>query len=79
MNKKEKKEKKQVNEVMVKVPLSLLKNTYQTILVANQRAHWHPEELIPVGVTIQDLNNYIQSYDKQLKKLNDNKSIPSAS
>ena len=79
MNKKEKKEKKQVNEVMVKVPLSLLKNTYQTILVANQRADWHPEELIPVGVTIQDLNNYIQSYDKQLKKLNDNKSIPSAS
>ena len=47
-------------EVSVKLPSSYLKNIYALLLVANNRATWHPDELIPVGVTIKELKTILE-------------------
>ena len=30
---------------------------YQTLLIANSRVSWEPEELVPVGMILRDLKN----------------------
>ena len=47
-------------EVSVKLPSSYLKNIYALLLVANNRATWHPDELIPIGTIIKDLKTIIE-------------------
>ena len=36
---------------------SFVNNIYQTLLIANSRVSWEPEELVPVGMILRDLKN----------------------
>lgn len=55
-------------EVSVKLPSSYLKNIYALLLVANNRATWHPDELIPVGTVIKDLKIIIEKCNEEESK-----------
>ena len=46
-------------ELSVNVPASYIEQIYKILLVANSRATWHPDELIPVGVTIKELKTIL--------------------
>ena len=48
------------NELSVTLPVTYIKQIYNILLVANNRATWHPDELIPVGVTIKELKNILE-------------------
>ena len=58
-------------EVSVKLPSSYLKNIYALLLVANNRATWHPDELIPVGTVIKDLKIIIEKCNEEESKEED--------
>tara|TARA_Y100000996_G_scaffold102663_1_gene74897 strand:- start:387 stop:620 length:234 start_codon:yes stop_codon:yes gene_type:complete len=47
-------------ELSVSLPVTYIKQIYNILLVANNRATWHPDELIPVGVTIKELKNILE-------------------
>tara|TARA_B100000214_G_C23940092_1_gene615259 strand:+ start:706 stop:939 length:234 start_codon:yes stop_codon:yes gene_type:complete len=47
-------------ELSVNLPVTYIKQIYNILLVANNRATWHPDELIPVGVTIKELKNILE-------------------
>ena len=51
---------------MVEVSLDLLKSLRNLLEVSNERMKWKLEELLPVGITIQQL-------DEILKKLEEDK------
>ena len=55
-------EKKELN---VNIPASYIKQIYNILLVANNRATWHPDELIPVGVTIKELKTILEKIEKE--------------
>ena len=55
-------------EVSVKLPSSYLRNIYATLIIANNRATWHPDELIPVGTTIKELKAIIQKCNDEESK-----------
>lgn len=55
-------------EVSVKLPSSYLKNIYALLLVANNRATWHPDELIPIGTIIKDLKTIIEKCNEEESK-----------
>ena len=58
-------------EVSVTLPSSYLKNIYALLLVANNRATWHPDELIPVGTVIKDLKIIIEKCNEEESKEED--------
>ena len=60
-------------EVSVKLPSSYLRNIYATLLIANNRATWHPDELIPVGTTIKELKAIIQKCNEEESKEEESK------
>lgn len=47
-------------ELSVNLPVTYIKQIYNILLVANNRATWHPDELIPVGFTIKELKNILE-------------------
>ena len=51
------------NETMVPIPLSFIRHLNSVLLIANQRATWQPNELIPVGSAIKELTQIINYYD----------------
>lgn len=55
-------------ELSVKLPASYIRNIYNVLLVANNRANWHPDELVPVGNTIQDLKVILQKIKEEETK-----------
>ena len=44
----------------VEIPLELLKNIRNLIEVTNERINWKIEELLPVGVIIQQLDGLLK-------------------
>lgn len=49
------------DQLMVNLPLGFIKYINNILLIANQRAHWHPSELIPVGTALKELDNIIRA------------------
>ena len=49
---------------IVGIPLSFIIAMYNTLLIANKRAHWEPNELIPVGNMLGQLDNINKSYSE---------------
>lgn len=49
--------------INVPIPLGFLKHINNIILIANQRAHWQPNELIPVGTVLREIDNIINYYN----------------
>ena len=47
---------------MVEVSLDLLKNLRNLLEVSNERMKWKLEELLPVGITIQQLDEILNKY-----------------
>ena len=47
-------------EISVNLPSSYIMQLYRILLVANNRATWHPDELIPVGVAIKELKTILE-------------------
>ena len=47
-------------ELSVNLPVSYIQQIYKILLVANNRATWHPDELIPVGAALKDLKNILE-------------------
>jgi len=47
-------------ELSVNLPASYIEQLYKILLVANTRATWHPDELIPVGVAIKELKTILE-------------------
>ena len=47
---------------MVKVSLDLLKSIRNLLEVSNERMKWKLEELLPVGLTIQQLDEVLKKY-----------------
>ena len=62
-------------EVSVKLPSSYLKNIYAILLVANNRATWHPDELIPVGTLIKDLKTIIEECNEEESKEDEDENV----
>ena len=52
-------------ELSVNVPASYIEQIYKILLVANNRATWHPDELIPVGVTIKELKKILEKINSE--------------
>jgi len=52
-------------ELSVTLPASHIQQIYNILLVANNRATWHPEELIPVGVTIKELKTILEKINAE--------------
>ena len=52
-------------ELSVNIPASYIEQIYKILLVANNRATWHPEELIPVGVTIKELKTILEKINAE--------------
>ena len=48
---------------MVKVSLDLLKSIRNLLEVTNDRIKWKLEELLPVGLTIQQLDEILKKYE----------------
>lgn len=61
-NKDVKKEIKNNDNINVAIPLGFLKHVNNVVLIANQRAHWQPNELIPVGTVLRELDSLIRYY-----------------
>ena len=49
---------------MVEVSLDLLKNLRNLLEVSNERMKWKLEELLPVGITIQQLDEILKKYEE---------------
>tara|TARA_B100000902_G_C27158396_1_gene837409 strand:- start:89 stop:319 length:231 start_codon:yes stop_codon:yes gene_type:complete len=47
-------------ELSVNLSITYIKQIYNILLVANNRATWHPDELIPVGSALKDLKNILE-------------------
>ena len=48
---------------MVEVSLDLLKNFRNLLEVSNERMKWKLEELLPVGITIQQVDEILKKYE----------------
>ena len=48
---------------MVEVSLDLLKNLRNLLVVSNERMKWKLEELLPVGITIQQVDEILKKYE----------------
>ena len=48
---------------MVEVSLDLLKNLRNLLEVSNERMKWKLEELLPVGITIQQLDEILKKHE----------------
>lgn len=57
------KENRNNDNVNVPIPLGFLKHINNIVLIANQRAHWQPNELIPVGTVLRELDGLIKYYN----------------
>ena len=57
------KENRNNDNVNVPIPLGFLKHINNVVLIANQRAHWQPSELIPVGTVLRELDGLIKYYN----------------
>ena len=49
---------------MVEVSLDLLKSIRNLLAVANDRMKWKIEELLPVGLTIQQLDEILKKHEE---------------
>ena len=49
---------------MVEVSLDLLKNLRNLLEVSNERMKWKLEELLPVGITIQQVDEILKKYEE---------------
>ena len=52
-------------ELSVNLPASYIQQIYNILLVANNRATWHPDELIPVGIAIKELKTILEKIEKE--------------
>ena len=52
-------------ELSVNIPVSYIEQIYKILLFANNRARWHPDELIPVGVTIKELKTILGKFSSE--------------
>ena len=48
---------------MVEVSLDLLKSLRNLLEVSNERMKWKLEELLPVGITIQQVDEILKKYE----------------
>ena len=48
---------------MVEVSLDLLKNLRNLLEVSNERMKWKLEELLPVGITLQQVDEILKKYE----------------
>ena len=48
---------------MVEVSLDLLKSIRNLLEVSNERMKWKLEELLPVGITIQQVDEILKKYE----------------
>ena len=49
---------------MVEVSLDLLKNLRNLLVVSNERMKWKLEELLPVGITIQQVDEILKKHEE---------------
>ena len=49
---------------MVEVSLDLLKNLRNLLEVSNERMKWKMEELLPVGITIQQVDEILKKHEE---------------
>jgi hypothetical protein len=49
---------------MVEVSLDLLKNLRNLLEVSNERMKWRIEELLPVGLIIQQMDEVLKKYEE---------------
>ena len=49
---------------MVSINLGFLEAVHNILLAANKRCHWEPNELVPVGRMISELNNIVTYYSQ---------------
>ena len=49
----------------IRMKFSFLKAIQEVLLRANAKVHWDPDDLIPAGMLIRDVNNIINNLDKE--------------
>ena len=52
------------NVKMVEISLDLLKSLRNLLEVSNERMKWKLEELLPVGITIQQLDEILKKHEE---------------
>lgn len=50
------------SQINVGIPLSFIEHIYSVLLIANRRAQWEPQELVPVGRSIEQLRGILIKY-----------------
>ena len=45
-----------------------MKHVYSILLLANQTTHWQPQDLVPVGQTIQEMSSMINYYESKIEE-----------
>jgi len=58
-------------ELSVNLPVSYIQQIYKILLVANNRATWHPDELIPVGIAIKELKTILEKCETENLNVNE--------
>ena len=58
-------------ELSVSLPVTYIKQIYNILLVANNRATWHPDELIPVGIAIKELKTILEKCETENLNVNE--------
>ena len=51
------------SNIIVEVSIELIKSVRNVIEVTNERIKWKTEELLPIGILIQQLDNIIKEND----------------
>jgi len=49
----------------IRMKFSFLKAIQQILLRANAKVHWDPEDLIPAGMLMRDIDNIIKNLEKE--------------
>ena len=58
----------QNRDIRIPINLRFLESINDILLLANSRVSWRPQELIPVGMILKDLDEIIGFYNNQIEE-----------
>ena len=60
----------EIEDIRIPINLKFLESVNDLLLIANSRISWRPNELIPAGMILKDLEGMIGHYNQQLEQKN---------
>ncbi len=62
----------EIEDIRIPVNLKFLESVNDLLLLANSRISWRPNELIPAGMILKDLDGIIGYYNQRLEEQHKN-------